>query len=104
MTAIVSNMVRLLGAIIGAVSALFSNGCATSPSVSFWRRLPVVLHMVGAIFVAAELARAQDPTPLPTPDATHSGHPATAAGAFLAGAGLALAAHEGGHLLFDGIF
>jgi hypothetical protein len=60
--------------------------------------------MVGAIFVAAELARAQDPTPLPTPDATHSGHPATAAGAFLAGAGLALAAHEGGHLLFDGIF
>jgi hypothetical protein len=66
--------------------------------------LTVILHMVGAIFVAAELARAQDTTPPPTPDATHSGHRATAAGAFLAGAGLALAAHEGGHLLFDGIF
>jgi hypothetical protein len=66
--------------------------------------LTVILHMVGAIFVAAELACAQDTTPLPTPDATHSGHRATAAGAFLAGAGLALAAHEGGHLLFDGIF
>jgi hypothetical protein len=66
--------------------------------------LTVILHMVGAIFVAAELARAQDTTPLPTPDATHSGHRATAAGAFLAGAGLALAAHEGGHLVFDGIF
>jgi len=60
--------------------------------------------MVGAIFVAAELAGAQDTTPRPTPDATHSRHRATAAGAFLAGAGLALAAHEGGHLVFDGIF
>lgn len=60
--------------------------------------------MVGAIFIAAELVRAQDAAPPPTPDATHSGHRITAAGAFLAGAGLALAAHEGGHLVFDGIF
>ena len=60
--------------------------------------------MVGAIFIAAELVRAQDAPPPPTPDATHSGHRITAAGAFLAGAGLALAAHEGGHLVFDGIF
>lgn len=51
-----------------------------------------------------ELVRAQDKAAAPTPDATHSGQRATAAGAFLAGAGLALAAHEGGHLLFDGIF
>jgi hypothetical protein len=60
--------------------------------------------MVGAIFVAEELVRAQEVAATPTPDATHSGQRATAAGAFLAGAGLALVAHEGGHLIFDGIF
>jgi hypothetical protein len=60
--------------------------------------------MVGAIAVTAELVHAQEPSAVATPDATHSRQRATAAGAFLAGAGLALAAHEGGHLLFDGIF
>jgi hypothetical protein len=60
--------------------------------------------MVAAILVTDELARAQGPATLPTPDTTHSEHRVTAAGAFLAGASLALAAHEGGHLIFDGIF
>lgn len=60
--------------------------------------------MVAAILVTAELVRAQDPSTQPTPDATHSEHRATSAATFLGGAGVALAAHEGGHLLFDGIF
>ncbi len=60
--------------------------------------------MVGAIGAMAQLAAAQAPVPQPTTPATHSEHRATSAGKFLAGAGVALAAHESGHLLFDGLF
>jgi hypothetical protein len=97
-------MVRLLGAMIGAVAGLFSNGYATSPSVSFGRQLIVVLHTVGAILLTVEVALAQEPVPQPNTAATHSGQAAASAGLFLAGAGVALAAHESGHLLFDAIF
>ena len=54
--------------------------------------------------MTAELALAQDQSAQPTPDATHSEHRATAAGMFLGGSAVALVAHEGGHLVFDGIF
>ena len=43
-------------------------------------------------------ASAQEPEP---PDAVNR---TAAVGKFLAGAGVSLAAHEGGHLLFDAIF
>jgi hypothetical protein len=67
----------------------------------------VAVQVVGAILLTAELAAAQEPRPsVPTDDA-HSVHPATspsAFGEFLAGAALALGAHESGHLVFDTIF
>jgi hypothetical protein len=66
--------------------------------------LILVLHTVGAIFLAAELAVAQELVPQPTTVPAHSEHRAASAGLFLAGAGVALAAHESGHLLFDGVF
>ena len=92
MTAIVSSMVRLLGAIIGAVAGLFSNGCATSPSVSFRRQLIVVVHTVGAILLTVEVALAQEPVTQPNTAATHSGQAAASAG--FPRRHVALAAHE----------
>ena len=104
MTAIVSSIVRLLGTGRGAVAFLFSNGCATSPSVRAPRRLRVTLHAVTAIFATAGLAAAQEPaTQAATPPAT-SEHRVASALKFLGGGALALAGHEGGHLLFNGIF
>lgn len=104
MTAIVSSIVRLLGAGRGTVATLSSNGYATSPSVSPARRLRVTLQVVTAIVATAGLARAQDPaTQAATPPAT-SEHRVTSALKFLGGGALALAAHESGHLLFNGIF
>jgi hypothetical protein len=104
MTAIVSSIVRLLDAGRGAVVFLGSNGYATSPSVSRNGRLLVILHMVTAILATAGLARAQDPaTQAATPAAT-SEHRVASALKFLGGGALALAAHESGHLLFNGIF
>ena len=64
----------------------------------------VTLQVFTAILVTAGLAQAQDPaTQAATPAAT-SEHRASAAFKFLGGGALALAAHEGGHLLFNGIF
>jgi hypothetical protein len=104
MTAIVSSIVRLLGAGRGAVPTHLSNGYATSPSVCARVRLRVTLHVVTAILATAGLARAQDPAPqVATPPAT-SEHRVTSALKFLGGGALALAAHESGHLLFNGIF
>ncbi len=60
--------------------------------------------MVTAILATAGMARAQDPaTQAATAPAT-SEHRVTSALTFLGGGALALAAHEGGHLLFNGIF
>jgi hypothetical protein len=104
MTAIVSSIVRLLDAGRGAVATRFSNGYATSPSVSRRLRLRVTLHVVTAILATAGLAAAQETTPQgATPPAT-SEHRVTSALKFLGGGALALAAHESGHLLFNGIF
>lgn len=104
MTAIVSSIVRLLGAGRGAVVTSFSNGYATSPSVSWRGRLRVTLQVVTAILATAWLASAQDPPPRgATPPAT-SEQRVTSALKFLGGGALALAAHESGHLLFNGIF
>ena len=59
---------------------------------------------LSTILLTAGLAGAQQPvTPPETPAAT-SEQRATSALTFLGGGALALAAHEGGHLLFNGIF
>jgi hypothetical protein len=82
-----------------------SNRCATTPSVSAPGALPVLLHMFAAILLMAELGWAQEPPRQPDPPATTVEHrTASDLGKFLGGAALALGAHEGGHLLFDGIF
>ena len=82
-----------------------SNGCATTPSVSLTRRLIVLVHTFAAILVMAELAGAQEPGRQMDPSSTTSEHrTASAIGRFLFGAAAGLGAHEGGHLLFDGIF
>jgi hypothetical protein len=55
--------------------------------------------------MTAELARAQEPARPPDPSSATSEHQTTSGfGRFLTGAAVALGAHEGGHLLFDGIF
>lgn len=104
MTAIVSSIVRLLGAGNGTVPHGFSNGYATSPSVSRLRRLRVTLQAVTAILATAGLASAQDPPPQSATPAATSEHRVASALKFLGGGTLALAAHESGHLLFNGIF
>jgi hypothetical protein len=57
------------------------------------------------ILATAGLASAQQPERQPDASSTTSEHgSASAFGKFLVGAAAGLAAHEGGHLLFDGIF
>src|SRR5258707_6568535 len=98
MPAMVSSMVRLL-------AGLLSNRCATSPSISAIRRLIVLVHAFAAILAVAELARAQEPARQPDISSTTNEHrTAPAVAKFLAGGAAGLAAHESGHLLFDGIF
>ena len=60
------------------------------------------IQLVVAIAATAELARAQEAPASPVTQNDHS--TASSTGLFLLGAGSALAAHEGGHLLFDAIF
>lgn len=80
---------------------MFSNGCATSPSVTL-RAVVVVLQAVAWPVFMAEPARAQETVQQP---ATNSEKSATSEVARFLGGGLAgLAAHESGHLLFDAIF
>jgi hypothetical protein len=104
MTAIVSSIVRLLGTGGGAVVLPLSNGCATSPSVTRPWRLRVALQGVTAIFATAGLASAQEPATQVTTPAATSEHRVASALKFLGGGALALAGHESGHLLFNGIF
>jgi nitrate/nitrite transporter NarK len=61
MTAIVSSIVPLLGALHGALGGSLSNRCATSPSVALLRRFPVVLLAVGAIAGTVGTSFAQEP-------------------------------------------
>src|SRR5829696_7254880 len=104
MTAIVSSIVRLLGAIGGAVRVQLSNGCASSPSVRKRALIVTVTLWVGCILLAAGNAQAQDAlTSLSTAPSTNE-HRVTSALKLLGGAGIALLAHESGHLLFDGLF
>ena len=64
----------------------------------------IALQLVGAILLTAVAATAQDTVPADAAPATTSEHRATSALKFLGGGALGLAAHESGHLLFDGIF
>jgi hypothetical protein len=65
----------------------------------------VLVHTFAAILAVAELAWAQEPVRQVDPSSTTSEHrTASALGKFLLGAAAGLGAHEGGHLLFDGIF
>jgi hypothetical protein len=73
--------------------------------VSWTWRLFVVVQAFGAILLSAELALAQEPVRQPDVSSTTSEHRTTSTlGSFLAGAAAGLAAHESGHLLFDGVF
>ena len=60
--------------------------------------------MVTAILATAGMARAQDPATQGATPAATSEHRVASALKFIGGGALALAAHEGGHLLFNGIF
>jgi hypothetical protein len=105
MTAIVSSIVRLLGAGVGAVAVPLSNRCATSPSVTRLTRFAVVLLAVLAVLLTAELGFAQGGgTPAASPASTSGQSTTSAIATFLAGGALGLGAHESGHLLFDAIF
>jgi hypothetical protein len=105
MTAIVSSMVRCLLRAHRARSPLSSNGCATAGArrCSTAARVFVAsIHLVSAIGATAEVVRAQETPPPPVTQNVPS--TASSVGLFFLGAGSALAAHEGGHLLFDAIF
>jgi hypothetical protein len=68
-------------------------------------RFPVVLLAIAAAIGPAALAGAQDVSRTASPTPSTSGQSTTSSLAeFLAGGALGLAAHESGHLLFDGIF
>jgi hypothetical protein len=61
------------------------------------------MGLIAAILLGPGRAAAQNATPADAPAAT-SEHRATSALKFLGGGAIGLAAHESGHLLFDGIF
>ena len=63
--------------------------------------LVVVLLLFALLCANVQPAAAQVEPESPT---AASEHPAASVGKFLAGGALALAAHESGHLLFDGVF
>jgi hypothetical protein len=98
----VSSIVRLLGAEIDAwqSSEPFSNPYATvEPGRLKLIRSPLLLclAMVALSAVAADACAQEQESPSAV-------NRTAAVGKFLAGAGVALAAHESGHLLFDAIF
>jgi hypothetical protein len=67
--------------------------------------LIVIAQLFAAILGMAELAPAQETAPQQVQSSSTSEHGnASAFGWFLTGAAAGLAAHESGHLLFDGIF
>ncbi len=64
----------------------------------------VLVQAFTALVLTAGLATAQDTTTPPDSSASTSEHPVASAAKFLGGGAVGLAAHEAGHLLFDGIF
>lgn len=62
-----------------------------------------MFQVLTVTLLTAGVAIGQDAGPPPT-GSTTSENPVTSALAFLGGGAVGLAAHEGGHLLFDGIF
>lgn len=78
-----------------------SNGCATPRQKMVGTSFVLMLLGVAAILATAEPARAQ---PTEQQHASRGEHRVTSAARFLAGGAIGLAAHESGHLLFDGIF
>ncbi len=102
MIAIVSNMGPLLRAVTaGAIMLDLSNGCATPRAGIARRAVLIALVAFGSVSAGSTQALAQMAESAPT---TSSEHPIASVGKFLAGGAIGLAAHEGGHLLFDGIF
>ena len=79
---------------------MFSNAYATSPSIAP-RALFVLLYMLSALTITAELARGQDAV---QSAATSEKSATSKVLLFLGGGAAGLAAHESGHLLFDAIF
>src|SRR5690242_1322340 len=96
-------MTAIVSSIVYSPARYFSNGCATTPSVSRWA-LHTVVQAFTAVCLTAGLAAAQDPATPADSSASTSEHPVASAAKFLAGGAVGLAAHEAGHLLFDGIF
>src|SRR3954462_14414278 len=103
MTAIVSSIVRLLGAGRGAVRPALSNGCATSPSITRNVFVAVVQSLAAILPWGGGAAAQSSGSETPTAPST-SEHAVTSTLKFLGGGAIGLAAHESGHLLFDGIF
>src|SRR5438552_10864352 len=102
MIAIVSSMGPLLQRISrGASFPLLSNRCATRIRTPRIPTLVLAYAIVAAVFATAEVVAAQ--TSASTTASSNEKHVA-ALPTFWAGAATALAAHETGHLLFDGIF
>jgi hypothetical protein len=101
MIAIVSSIVCLLQRTFGAFGQRFSNGCATRLDHASRRGVLVMGVAVGVLCATAEVGRAQSSDSTTPPSSENH---AAALPVFLAGAAVGLAAHESGHLLFDGIF
>src|SRR5919112_3278322 len=102
MIAMVSSMGFLLRtAPRGSLLAPFSNRYASPSAERRPRALIVVLLTFAMVPATSRPVRAQHAATAPS---TANGHRAASVGKFLAGGALALAAHESGHLLFDGIF
>jgi hypothetical protein len=99
--AIVSSIAFLLRATIGATPERLSNRCATPRARSARARFVVAVVAVAGVLLTAELASAQADDRQST---ASGGNRATSFATFLGGGALGLAAHESGHLLFDGIF
>src|SRR4029078_7547631 len=105
MTAIVSSIVRLLGAGFGALRRSLSNRCATSPAIAATSSLPIVLVMLAAFSFTAEVALAPEAQGTASSSASTSEQSTTSSVLeFLGGGALALGAHESGDLLFGAIF
>lgn len=78
-----------------------SNWYASAAGARAPRPVIVVLLMVVLLCAGVQPAAAQVERESPT---AANEHPAASVGKFLAGGALGLAAHESGHLLFDGVF
>src|SRR5262245_45056356 len=102
MIAIVSSISRLLCAAGDAfrIQQRSSNPCATDQSDARHRvQLPLPLCLVTVALLGAGNTAAAQPT-----ETTQGVNRVAAVGEFLGGAAVGLVAHEGGHLLLDGLF